>query len=87
VEVPDQDFVVQVVRRENITIQYLLVLCQEEYSKMGSKKHLKIKIKWIRVMTVEIVMMMRKMMMIRMAEKARTTLQIHQGVYVIYINS
>jgi hypothetical protein len=87
VEVPGQVFVVQVVRGENITIQHLLVLCQEEYNKLGNKKHPKIKIKLIRVMTVEIVMMRRKMMMIWMAEEARMTPQIHQGVYVIYINS
>lgn len=71
---------------ENITIQHLLVLCQEEYNKLENRKHPKI-IKTKLVMTVEMLMVMRKKMMIWMAEEARMTLLIHQGVYVIYINS
>jgi hypothetical protein len=71
---------------ENITIQHLLVLCQEEYNKLGNRKHLKIvKTKWIRMMTVEMMVMREKK--IWMAEEAGMTLLILQGVYVIYINS
>jgi hypothetical protein len=83
VEVPDQVFEVQVGQVGNITIQHLLALCQEVYNKLENRKHPK----WIRVMIVEMLMVMKKKMMILMAEEAGMTLLIHQGVCVIYINS
>jgi hypothetical protein len=72
---------VQVGQVANITIQHLSALCQEEYNKQASRRHLRrmrVTPKWMHMMTVK--KMMIQMMVKQAVEEAGMRLLIHQGV-------